>query len=172
MNRKANRLNKKVSNSESQSECGRNEFKERHCEAARDAEGKKKSSVAERCACRWGEGDNKWRYITHGAFNWKPKEPTQRSVKKKKVKNWRHERRKAECVHVWVHVCVWDPAWAVWSVGCMAEQFLSSWLVVWVCTAGGPRESFDHYRVWQKCSDREVTPQPNPSHTHTRTHYQ
>lgn len=41
----------------------------------------------------------------------------------------------------------------------------------WVSVVGGPTEVFDHYRVWQKSSDREVTLSTWHTLTHTHTHH-
>lgn len=145
------------------------------------AKQQEKCKVTARWACR----RRKWSgntYINRQLLTSKGAAAEEESVVgcKGKIREWGTEgikdtARMYVCMHI--YVCVRDRVCAVWSVGCMAEQFLSSWLVVRVCTVGGPRESFDHYRVWQKSSDREVTP-PTTTHTpspppqpntHTRT---
>ena len=59
-----------------------------------------------------------------------------------------------------------------------AECGLHGWAIpvqsagwLWVSVVGGPTEGFDHYRVWQKGSDREVTLSTCLTHTHTQNHH-
>lgn len=90
--------------------------------------------------------------------------------KNKEAEGWKtRNRRGVACMYVCMWKCVRARARSCMS---RVERGLHGWAIpvqlagwLWVCAAGGPREGFDHYRVWQKSSDREVTPQPN-THTH------